>query len=305
MNETSEHRLPSELTSAPRAARGWRDLPLPETSRLWLLAVGLLAVFVARTLLAVAEVGVPYTFQLFDALTALGAIVVLSGGNRLLRRGDVAVALLLGLQIGAGMLVATLYSPYPLFGVVRGATGQALARGVLTALAVLGGLVIMRQGGPVTLHLAHGAWRQAGVGILVGLAVGLPLAALNVLTLRLTSGQPIAWQPADAALLDALQPAVVEEVVYRFALWGLLWRLLRSSRPDRTAWPAGILATLVHNFAHFGDLFRQAPLTALGMGAGLALIWGVPALILARRRGLEAAIAFHWVQDVARFGAGF
>ncbi len=53
------------------------------------------------------------------------------------------------------------------------------------------------------------------------------------------------------------------------------------------------------------DLFLQAPLVALGMGAVLALFWGLPPLILARRRGLESAIAFHWLQDAARFLAGF
>ncbi len=37
---------------------------------------------------------------------------------------------------------------------------------------------------------------------------------------------------------------------------------------------------------------------ALGMGAVLALL-------LARRRSLEAADAFHWLQDVARFLTGF
>lgn len=62
---------------------------------------------------------------------------------------------------------------------------------------------------------------------------------------------------------------------------------------------------LVHNYSHFDDLFIQSPWAALGMGAVLALVWGVPPLILARRRGLESAIAFHWIQDVARFLAGF
>lgn len=39
--------------------------------------------------------------------------------------------------------------------------------------------------------------------------------------------------------------------------------------------------------------------------ASLALFWGLPPLILARRRGLESAITFHWIQDAARFLAGF
>ena len=66
-----------------------------------------------------------------------------------------------------------------------------------------------------------------------------------------------------------------------------------------------ILATLVHNYAHFDELFLQSPLVALGMGLVMALIWGFPAMILAHRRGLESAIAFHWIQDVTRFLTGF
>lgn len=36
-----------------------------------------------------------------------------------------------------------------------------------------------------------------------------------------------------------------------------------------------------------------------------AIIWGLPLTLLARFKDLESAIAFHWIQDVARFLAGF
>ena len=106
-------------------------------------------------------------------------------------------------------------------------------------------------------------------------------------------------------MLDALQPALVEEVVFRFALLGLLWLLLRPSQPQRAGWLAGLLALLVHNFMHFDDLFVQNPLLALGMGLVMGIIWGLPLTLLALRRDLESAIAFHWMQDAARFLAGF
>jgi hypothetical protein len=157
----------------------------------------------------------------------------------------------------------------------------------------------------VLFHAALGNWRGAGRGLMLGLAIGLPLAVLNVIALQLTQGNPIQWQQPLAALLDALQPGVLEEIIYRFALWGFLWLALRSSLPWQAAWLAGVLAMLVHNFAHYDDLFLQSPLLALGMGTVVMLLWGVPPLILARRRGLEAAIAFHWIQDVARFLAGY
>ena len=130
-------------------------------------------------------------------------------------------------------------------------------------------------------------------------------ALLNVLALQLTGGQGVQWQSPLASMLDALQPGVVEEVVYRFAVWGLLWLALRRSLPQQAASVAGLLALLIHNYAHFDALLAQAPLVALGMGLVMSLIWGLPLYFLARRRGLEAAVAFHWIQDVARFVAGF
>jgi hypothetical protein len=142
-------------------------------------------------------------------------------------------------------------------------------------------------------------------GVWIGLAIGLPLAVFNVFALMFTQGQSITWQNPLSALLDALQPGIVEEVIYRFALWSLFWLVLRNSLPRQAAWLAGLLAMLAHNYAHFDDLFLQSPLAALGLGAALALIWGLPPLVLARRRGLESAVAFHWIQDVARFLAGF
>jgi hypothetical protein len=94
-------------------------------------------------------------------------------------------------------------------------------------------------------------------------------------------------------------------VIYRFALWGLLWRILNKSLPEKAVWLAGVLAMLNHNYQHFDDLFIQSPWVAVGMGAALAIFWGIPPMILARKRGLESAISFHWIQDVARFLTGF
>jgi hypothetical protein len=137
------------------------------------------------------------------------------------------------------------------------------------------------------------------------LLVGLPLAIVNVIALQFTEGQIIAWQNPLAALLDALQPGIVEEVIYRFALWGLLWLVLRNPIPGRSVFLSGLLATLIHTFQHFDVLFVQSPLAAFGIGLGMTLIWGLPSFFLAWRRGLESAKTFHWIQDVTRFLVGF
>uniref|UniRef100_A0A7C1JBU1 CAAX prenyl protease 2/Lysostaphin resistance protein A-like domain-containing protein n=1 Tax=Caldilinea aerophila TaxID=133453 RepID=A0A7C1JBU1_9CHLR len=273
-------------------------------THLILLIAVILSIFIGRMLLALSH-NAPRLFDLFSSLTMLGALWVLVKDYRRLRPSDWLMALGLGALVGAGMLFATLFSPYPFFGIVRDAQGQALMRGLFTFLAALGGLVILRQDGPVPFPAANGQWGKSGGGILLGLAVGLPLAVINVFALRYTQGQAIQWQSPLAALLDALQPGIVEEVIYRFALWGLLWLVLRNSLPEGAPWLAGLLATLVHTFAHLDALFVQAPLAALGMGLAMFLLWGLPLFFLARCRGLESAMAFHWIQDVARFVAGF
>lgn len=269
-----------------------------------LLAAGILVCFLARSFLA-ASYNVPRFFDIFDSLTVAGSIIICIIGFRSLHKRDWIAAVTLAVVIGAGMLFATLFTPYPFFDVVRDNAGQAILRGLFTFAATLGGLVIMRWGGPVKLHVANGEWKRSGRGILFGLLVGLPLAAVNVIALQVTEGQIIDWQNPLIAMLDALQPGVVEEIIYRFALWGLFWLALRQSLPEQSATLSGLLITLVHIFAHFDDLFLQSPLVALGMGLVMLLLWGLPLFFLTRHRGLESSISFHWIQDVARFVAGF
>jgi hypothetical protein len=259
---------------------------------------------VARTLLAV-RFPLPRLNDIFTALTVAGSLVVLLKGLGQIKISDWLIGIGAGLLVGVTMYYATLFTPYDFLGIVQGNTAQALARGICTFIAMLGGLAIMRQGGAVQVSLAQGNIRKLFVNILIGLAIGLPLAILNVFALQFTQGQSIAWQNPLAALSDALQPALVKEIIYRFAFLGLVWTVLQHSMPQSANWQAGMLALFVHNFMHFDDLWFEAPLVALGMGLVMALVWGLPPTILALRRDLESAVAFHWIQDVARFLTGF
>jgi hypothetical protein len=268
------------------------------------ISAGILFLFVARTLLAV-RFPMPRLNDIFTALTVAGSLIVLLKRFSQIKISDWLIGIGAGLLVGVTMYYATLFTPYDFLGIVQGNVAQALARGVCTFIAMLGGLAIMRQGGTVQVSLARGNIRKMFVNILIGLAIGLPLAILNVFALQFTQGQSIAWQNPLAALSDALQPALVEEIVYRFAFLGLVWRLLQNSMPRGAGWQAGLLALFVHNFMHFDDLWLEAPLVALGMGLVMALVWGLPPTILALRRDLESAVAFHWIQDAARFLTGF
>jgi len=268
------------------------------------LSAGILFLFVARALLAV-HFPMPRMNDLFTAFTLLGSFIVLLAGFVQIKTSDWLIGIGTSLLVGVTMYYATLFTPYDFFGVVRGHLAQAFARGVSVFVAILGGLAVMRQSGPVRISLAQGDLRKTCMSLVIGLAVGAPLAILNVFALQFTQGQSIAWQSPLAALSDALQPALVEEVVYRFAFLGLMWMLIRRSMPQSAGWLAGLMALFAHNFMHFDDLWLQAPWTALGIGLVMALVWGLPPTILALRRDLESAIAFHWIQDVARFLAGF
>ncbi|HBY09321.1 MAG TPA: hypothetical protein DEH22_16650 [Chloroflexi bacterium] len=268
------------------------------------LVAGILVIFAGYVLFADIY-PLPRLFEIFDTIIVLGSLMFLLKNYQNLHRHDWIIGIMIGAIVGMGMCFATLFSPYPFFGMINSHLGQAFLRGFFTSLATLSGLAIMRQGGPVQFRAANGEWHQAGKSLLFGFLVGFPLAALNVFALQISEGQPIAWQNPLAALLDALQPAIVEEMIYRFAFLGLLWFVLRGPLPNQATWISGLLALLVHNFAHFSDLLLDAPLIALGMGTAMAVIWGLPLTILALRRDIDSAIAFHWVQDLVRFLAGF
>ena len=268
------------------------------------LVAFILVIFIGRTWLA-HQFDPPRLFNIFDTLTVIGSIIVLIKWHVELKISDWLIAFTLGIVIAVGMNFATLFSPYPFFGVVNTNFGQAWVRGIYTFLAALGGLTIMRRGGPIQFVATSRQSGRAAHDLLFGLVIGIPLSILNVVGLQVTTGRSIALQSPMSALLDALQPAIVEELIYRFALWGLLWLILQKSLPDKAVWLAGGLALLIHNYSHYDDLFIQSPLTAIGLGLVIALIWGLPPTLLAKKRGMESAIAFHWVQDVARFLAGF
>lgn len=272
-------------------------------SLLWIV-LSILLVFFGRTLLA-SRGPAPALSDLFTVLTFTGSLGIAIVGRCHLMAKDWLAAAAAGLVVAVSMVFTTLFSPFPFLGVVGNPVGQALVRGVSTSVAMLGGLAVMRQGGPVQISALNGEWGKLARSLLFGLGIGALLAILNVFALQFTQGQPAGWESPLAAALDALQPAVVEEVVYRFALLGLLWFALRDRLPRQAAWLAGLLTLLIHNFAHFDDLFLQAPLMVLGMGLVMAVVWGLPMTILALRRDLESAVVVHWLQDFARFWAGF
>ncbi len=242
--------------------------------------------------------------DVFDAGIVTASSVVLAFGHRSLRRVDWLVAAATGAAMG---LLVPSTGFYPLLGWAArpgGPAWVAALHGAGVAAALLAGLVVMRSGGPVASSFARGRWAAGLRSLGFGAVVGLPLAAVNAYANTLTQGRPFELQGSLFALLEALEPGIVEEVVYRFALLGIVWLVLRPSWGGRAAWMSGVFVLLVHSYAHYGHLLLEQPLLYVGFGAVLAIVWGLPLTFLALRRDLESAVGFHWVQDAVRFLGG-
>jgi hypothetical protein len=143
--------------------------------------------------------------------------------------------------------------------------------------------------------------KNAGMGILFA----LPLAALNNLYFYLNSGS-VQFKPLLASALEALSPAIHEEIIFRFFILALVLYLLRYHLPDRRVTAVAVfLAVIPHSLNHLPELFLQNPLMGLVMLIATSLLFGLPMALLQIKKDLGSAIAFHWFIDFARFWFGF
>ena len=210
----------------------------------------------------------PQLFQVFDSLVVVASLVVLAFGFRLLELHDWTIALTAG--TGWGLLVPST-GFYSMFEWALGPSFSnpasiAFAHGVGVTITLLAGLVIMRRGGPVSLRTAKGAWKAALMGLGFGVLVGIPLALINAYANTLVQNRPFVLQTSVFPLVEALEPAIVEEVVYRFALLGIVWMLLQPFWGSKAVRLAAAFTLLVHSYAHYGNLLVDQPLMYLAFG---------------------------------------
>ena len=143
--------------------------------------------------------------------------------------------------------------------------------------------------------------KNAGLGILFA----LPLTVLNNLYFYLNSGTA-QFKSLFVSALEALSPAIHEEIIFRFFILALVLYLLRYSLPDRRVMAVAIfLAVVPHSLNHLPELFLQNPVMGLVMLAVTCLLFGLPMALLQIKKDLGSAIAFHWFIDFARFFFGF
>jgi hypothetical protein len=146
---------------------------------------------------------------------------------------------------------------------------------------------------------------RMGKNFAFGLLVAIPLAVINNLYFYASQGG-FRLQNVFYSAFEALRPAIYEEIVFRFFVLALCFYLLRSSASPRLATIAALaLAVVPHSLNHLPDLFLENPLMGVAMLFATSLLFGLPMAVLQIKKNLEAAIAFHWLIDFARFLFGF
>lgn len=139
----------------------------------------------------------------------------------------------------------------------------------------------------------------------MGILFALPLAILNNLYFYNNSGS-MQFKPLLVSALEALSPAIHEEIIFRFFILALVLYLLRYNLPDKRVMILAVFLSVVpHSLNHLPELFLQNPVMGLVMMLATSLLFGLPMAMLQIKKDLGSAIAFHWFIDFARFWFGF
>ena len=180
-----------------------------------------------------------------------------------------------------------------------------LLQGGMVWMSFMGGVALFQDLEPFRVMTFQPPLMRIGRSLLIGLAVGIPLAAINNLFFSLTAG-PVHFQGVFYSAFRALYPAISEEIVFRFFVLALCLNLLKGSHSPRLALTvAVILAVVPHSLNHLPDLFLENAGMGFVMLVATSLLFGLPMALLQIKKNLETAIAFHWLIDFMRFLFGF
>jgi hypothetical protein len=258
------------------------------------LALGYAGLVIANFWLPLSQGSI--TFRLWDwtqlALTLVG-LAVLILHRQLLKAGTIALGL--GL-VALNTLSYSLNDPSPAW---------MLQEGFSIWVCFSAGAVLFKQINAVKIAAFQLPLGRMGKNLAFGLLVAVPLAVVNNLYFYASQGG-YSLQNVFYSAFEALRPAIHEEIVFRFFIMALCFYLLRSSaKPRLVVLVTLALAVVPHSFNHLPDLFLENPLMGVAMLLATSLLFGLPMAVLQIKKSLEAAIAFHWLIDFARFLFGF
>ena len=237
-----------------------------------------------------------YTSRIWDWTQAILTLVALA--VVIMKRQNLSVGLLLSaFALGTISGLSHLLHDSDIWG--------SLKEGFGVLICFSGGAAIFRNLRQHVVLTFQGSWVQIGRSLLIGMALAIPLAAFNNFYFYMNSGS-MQFTNWFYSAIEALSPAIHEEIIFRFFVLALVYELLKEMPPSRWITVAAvILAVVPHSLNHLPDLFLQNPVMALVLLVATSLLFGLPMAMLQIRRNLESAIAFHWFIDFARFLFGF
>ncbi len=140
-----------------------------------------------------------------------------------------------------------------------------------------------------------------------GLLIGILPAILNVLEYYIQDGYtlpPFSIDRFFPAAVQALQPGISEEIVFRFFLYAFVLNAFKGMIPKTKFATVLTYALLIipHCIMHYptSDFVTNPIGTVLNL-TYMCCVFGIPAVWLLKNKSLYSAIAFHWFVDFIRF----
>jgi len=253
--------------------------------------------FVLAVVLAIGGLFSLSTFigpPLLFALPVLSLIILVRLRPRLSRQ-EAAYALSLALVAGVAGLGAGWVSISPL--AWAGLQVALILPGLLAGWGLLRHTGLLQAGVGRRLLLSEGlmsAVRAFSLGVLIAMPWAFGLIVLGAANEE--SWVQVWWQP-----LAAIQPGIAEEAWGRVLLVPFLFLLFRPLARGQTA----LTATVVIMAYWFAYLHTSGGFGGMISAVLIGTLYAIPTYYLWLRRGLEAAMGFHFWLDFVKFGIAY
>ncbi|WP_164730974.1 type II CAAX prenyl endopeptidase Rce1 family protein [Anoxybacter fermentans] len=176
---------------------------------------------------------------------------------------------------------------------------------IVTFITFLGGSLLSGESNRIKSLLILQNYKSLFKSFLIGVIVAIPFALINYIYFRLTLGKAECMNIFSAGFL-ALEPAISEEIVFRFFTMNSLFYLLNGKVEKKYSIIISFFFGIIpHSLIHFPELWIYNIPGALFMLISTSLLFGLPMAFLQYKRNLETAITFHWFIDFIRFFGGY
>ncbi|KAJ49720.1 hypothetical protein BD780_001565 [Clostridium tetanomorphum] len=200
-------------------------------------------------------------------------------------------------------IVLTLISSSSLLN--RSDIGTTIKETVILFSSFVAACLLSKGDNNIKSSLVESKFKKAIISLILGALISIPLGIINFLYFKNTTGY-LSWQNPIISAFLALQPGIVEEIVFRFFIMNVFITILsKYSNKKYTVAISMFLGVVPHSLCHFSELWIINPVNAIVMLVLTSLLFGLPMAYLQYKRDLETAISFHWCIDFIRFLGGF